>query len=141
GHENDLAITVSYVAPSGAILESDIVINTRHTFHVDASGCSHAYDLRSVVTHEVGHFYGLGEDTTDTETTMYYKTLACETKKRSLSDPDVETVAYLYEGALDELQPGVSCSASTSRPSSFAVVGLLSTLAALGLALRRRRPR
>ena len=141
GHENDLAITVSHVSSNGAIIEADIVINTRHTFTVSDDSCVHAYDLRSVVTHEVGHFYGLGEDRVDTDATMYFETSRCETKKRTLSLPDIDTVSVLYEGGWEEQEPGVSCSTvahSPSRPSA-SFLAFVAAMGAFFIARRQRR--
>lgn len=141
GHENDLAITVSYVSSSGEILEADMIINTNVEYHADDDhDCSKKYDLRNVVTHESGHFFGLGEDIVDPDGTMYFKTSRCETKKRTLTQPDVVTVASLYEGSPnDEMEPGVSCSV-TAVPSTSNLAPLwLAAIAALGVACRRRR--
>ncbi len=132
GHEKDLAITISYITPSGTIVEADMIINTTHPFTIDSHTCSKRYDLQSVATHEVGHFFGLGEDTEDHEATMFFKTSPCETKKRTLSDPDWMTVEILYDqSAKNTAEAGVSCSVrSLPKNSSYAwcflpIVGLI----------------
>lgn len=116
---------------TGAIVEADIVINSEHAFRVlspgegdddsvgdsggdrarrgscasgggDANRCKDgAYDLQNVVTHEVGHFFGLGEELTDNRASMYYCTSRCETHKRVLAPADTGSIASLYLAAAD----------------------------------------
>ncbi len=106
--------------------------------HDDAS-CHHAYDLQSVVTHEFGHFFGLGEDRDDPFATMFFCTSTCETHKRSLSDSDTEAMGEVYAEGADG-GPEVQCSVGGAGiPSGRCplpwVGGALLGLAAL---LRRR---
>lgn len=177
GHEQDLAITVSYVDnATGEILEADVIVNSRHRFAVlpeedepggpagcledpamassggadsnssqeiagrctagrrdpsthgrhrsagprapagDAdTSCSGDYDLQSVVTHEAGHFLGLGEDPADREATMYPRTTRCETKKRDLEAADISSISALYAGA----PPAAPSAAGTELPAGI----------------------
>ncbi len=100
--------------------------------------CGERYDLQSIVTHEVGHFFGLGEDYEDAFSTMFHCTSTCETHKRTPLEEDVSVLAEIYEEAGDE-DVGIECSAaSPSRQrSGRGACGIL-----LGLAgcwgLRRR---
>lgn len=74
--------------------------------------CSGRYDLASLATHEAGHFFGLGEDTLERESAMYFKSAPCETKKRTLSGVDMEVMATLYEtvgGAGDAEDDAAGC--------------------------------
>jgi hypothetical protein len=113
GHGRDLALTISYSdETSGEILEVDIVLNSRHEFELfddefersnassSCSGeperCRSGFDLQSIVTHEVGHFWGLGEDRDDTAATMFFCTSRCEVHKRSLEGGDVVLLDRLY---------------------------------------------
>lgn len=126
GHELDLAITVGFSSPkTGEITEADIVINSRHRFanlepsaalasriqrtsaedgerpkscvgHFDGNACAQSYDLQNVLTHEVGHFWGLGEDYEDPRATMFSCTSACEVHKRALADGDRRIISDLY---------------------------------------------
>ena len=112
GHENDLALTVTFSDPkSGEVVESDMIFNSRHPFGIlpyspmattqsaslgNESGCDQKYDLQSVATHEAGHFFGLGEDFDDKPATMYYTTGRCETNKRVLQGSDETTMSALY---------------------------------------------
>jgi hypothetical protein len=99
------------------------------------------YDVASVVTHEIGHFWGLGEDMLDTTATMYFSTPPCNVIKRQLKLDDVKAVSSLYTVAAS------SDSASTAKHCSVATLGgsrddgaaLLLIAAALGTAARRRR--
>jgi hypothetical protein len=45
---------------TGAIIESDVFFNSIFPWSVAAAGEAGRFDLRSVATHEIGHFLGLG---------------------------------------------------------------------------------
>jgi MYXO-CTERM domain-containing protein len=123
GHENDLALTVTFSDPkTGEVVESDMIFNSKHPYGVlpyktsssgqgngnwqtsndapannaDAASCEQRYDLQSVATHEAGHFFGLGEDFDAKVATMYYTTGRCETNKRVLQTSDESTMSALY---------------------------------------------
>jgi hypothetical protein len=101
--------------------------------------CDYHYDLQNIVTHEVGHFMGLGEDHEDPLATTYYCTSKCETHKRTLTDADAAAAQALYASRAST-GPEVQCSAARigSRPArpaqALAGLGLL----LLVLAARRR---
>lgn len=131
GHEADLAITIGFSNPkTGEVSEADIVINQKHVFaaiteaqvarssvladssaapddqvscsgSLDAQGCNSSYDLQNVLTHEVGHFWGLGENYDDPQATMFSCTSACETHKRDLERSDATTLSELYAGTAE----------------------------------------
>lgn len=110
GHENDLALTVTFSDPkTGEVIESDMIFNKNHPFGllplasvtpattmVDDTACQRRYDLQSVATHEAGHFFGLGEDFEARPATMFYTTGRCETNKRALLSSDEDTMSTLY---------------------------------------------
>jgi hypothetical protein len=137
GHQDDLAITVSYRnANTAALLEVDIILNsakpwallqercpalpssnsqptaTQSTYGKALGGpgapavkcmaartgnaCQSRYDLQSVMTHEAGHFFGLGENAQVAAATMYPTTSHCELHKRSLDPTDRQSRNKLY---------------------------------------------
>ena len=165
GFEDALAITIAYAEPdSGAIAEADVIINSKYTFGVLANGtnpaCASVYDVQDVITHEAGHVYGLGEDYSNTTTTMYVSSEKCETHKRELSPGDTQAMSALYtidatststststspSAAATTAPAAASCGSSTvasRNPSSRSFLWGLGALMALGVSRRaRRRPR
>ena len=156
GHKHDLALTITFVdEATGRIAESDVIINASKKYAVLASadGCESKYDVQSVIAHEAGHFFGLGEDDEDQSTTMFYKTSSCDLGKRDLEVPDRSVMAQLYlqpvpaGGGSPEANVGSEdkaggCSVATlagrGSEGGRGVIGV--ALAAL-LGLRRRRAR
>jgi hypothetical protein len=108
-----------------------------------ASCEGNAYDLQNVVTHEVGHFYGLGEDMEDSAATMYYCTSRCETHKRVLTVSDSQVMTSLYVASADDSsQPQAGCGGARVAPrGGLAEAGWAAALLGLvGLVRRRRNP-
>jgi MYXO-CTERM domain-containing protein len=77
--------------------------------------CADVYDIASVATHESGHFFGLDEDYSDTATTMYVFTNACDAHKRVLTSDDTQAITALYATPATMT---ASCSASPSPARS-----------------------
>lgn len=173
GHERDVAITVTYSNDkSGEILEADVILNAaypmatllakaKHDGHDSDSGdgkghgsnkststdesmdCENRYDAQNVVTHEAGHFFGLGEDMVERGATMFLSIDQCETHKRALSLTDTQAISTLYAQNTDSTEDSKT---STARGCSFGAASGTPPLGAgaliLGLSLlRRRRPR
>lgn len=93
---NALAVTITtYDTSSGSIQDADIVVNGGFTWTA-TDDCEGEYDLQSVLTHEVGHLFGLGHDTEDPDATMYPSAGVCETKKRDLDASDLAGIEFLY---------------------------------------------
>jgi hypothetical protein len=175
GHENDLALTITFSDPdTGEVLEADMIFNSTHPFALlsstsqddDSAGptrpasmgmgqpasCQGKYDLQSVATHEVGHFFGLGEDYDVKTATMYYTTGRCETNKRVLQSSDETTMSALYVagGSSDMSSASASSAADTGKGCGGARIGLGRTdgegslaavLGLLGFVSWRRRRR
>jgi matrixin len=142
-----LAITLTtYDTKSGRITDADIVVNAsryRWIAGEDMSLCRGAFDLQDVLTHEVGHLFGLAHDKTDQEATMWASAGSCETKKRDLDPSDLAGMEYLYQEMGPATDPSVlGCAVAVGRPPRtrgnglVGLVGLL--LAAFGLVAARR---
>ncbi|MDR6976922.1 hypothetical protein J2X68_003615 [Streptomyces sp. 3330] len=81
------------------LLEADVRFNTHDFPFTDrpTGGCTHAYDIRSVATHEAGHVFGLGHSGAGHENlTMYASSFACSTDARTLGKGDVLGLRSLY---------------------------------------------
>jgi hypothetical protein len=100
-----------------------------------------AYDLQNILTHEVGHFFGLGEDMTDRGATMFYCTSRCETHKRELTDVDSSAISTLYLTASEDGDVEASAAGCGARLSPKGNLGeaALALSAMLLLITRRRR--
>ena len=138
GHENDLALTVTFSDPkTGEVVEADMIFNSVHPYGMlpyqaaagamtaeDMASCAQKYDLQSIATHEAGHFFGLGEDYDSTIATMYYTTGRCETNKRILQGSDETTMDSLYvSGDTQSASASASASANADDPNSETAKG------------------
>jgi hypothetical protein len=106
--------------------------------------CGKAYDLENAAVHEVGHFFGLGEDVEDTKTSMYQCISRCEVQKRTLEMGDREAAVGLYAGSATEAAAeanagGCGGARVASTPVERGAVFPLAALAMAGLVARRRR--
>lgn len=114
---NALAHTIVYT--SGTILvEADIHINARDytfaTVQVDGT-----YDLRSVLTHELGHVLGIGHSA-DVRATMAAG-LPFGLAARSLEDDDITAVCSLYSIKSPKLI--ASCESTRPCPNGYQCIG------------------
>lgn len=159
-----IAVTRNYYYASGAragiILDTDILLNAEnYTFATDGSATSQ--DVENVITHEVGHFFGLGHEgpgpSFDIEATMFAFASPGETLKRTLAPHDIAGIRDAYPGqgprpawvplsALCELERGPSCGAvpySKGRgpAAPWLLLGLVLWLATLFAAGRVFVPR
>lgn len=167
GHERDVAVTLTYSeAHSGEILEADIVLNSayplgvlravernwrrdgsRHhagghgkSMHADeAEDCRDRYDVQNVLTHEVGHFFGLGEDMTEQGATMFKSIDECETHKRALASTDADAIRLLYTEPPDPEEAAAGPSACSVAFAPTSGLSGWSPLLLLGLLAHRRR--
>lgn len=138
GRQHDLAVTITHIDPTtGEILEADIVLNREHELAVlddddddgfsgrscDDAGrrdCRLGYDVESIVTHEVGHFWGLDEDRLDQRATMYFCTSRCELHKRTLEDSDHRPLERLYGSGFRVSTQGAGCGTTSKTSRSWA---------------------
>lgn len=144
-----LAITLVAVSQDGnAIVDGDIIVNGEHHFRDAAEyagGWANSrvsyYDLQNVLTHELGHWFGLGEEYVDTESTMYAYVNPGETKKRDLTLDDATAVQLAYWRA-DNPSENLACSMSYggARPKG-GLPGLAIGLLAVSLFWLRRSNR
>lgn len=107
----------------------------------ESMDCRNRYDAQNVATHEAGHFFGLGEDPTERQATMFQTIDQCETHKRELAVTDIGAVTVLYAKHVDaeEAKTGArSCSIGLA-PLSGGGSGAWLSGAIFGLALLRRR--
>ena len=162
GHERDLAITVTYAQEhSGEIVEADIVLNSMYPIGVltpkatagdkstapssskamkdETMDCQNRYDVQNVTTHEVGHFFGLGEDPVEPEAAMFQTIDQCETHKRELSDTDVAAISTLYAESEDPEEAAAGPRACSLGGAAQGPGLAWFSAAFVGLALLRRR--
>jgi hypothetical protein len=109
--------TVWHNTSTGEILDVDMMINDEPASRFNAggpyancplTGCPRGSgtspgpaDLRSIVTHEIGHFLGIGHSN-DEDATMFPSTDRESVDKRSLAPDDIEAICTIYPpGNLD----------------------------------------
>ncbi len=154
GH-NIALTTTTYDPDTGALLDADIELNADN-YGLTVSDESVDYDLLSVLTHEVGHFLGMGHSDLS-EATMFAVYEGGTTELRSLDPDDVAGICSLYppDDAPKETcnplpkhgfspycrddQPEGSCSLAGAPPSRAPHSGWVVAVASLLLVRRRRR--
>lgn len=108
---------------AGLIMDSDILLNgVHHQFTTTHETGKH--DVQNIVTHEIGHFLGLGHETdpVDPEATMYAVAAPNELVKRTLKSSDLAGIHAAYGGVgkkFSELKN--SCNVSSEKYSCAAV--------------------
>ncbi len=140
-----VAVTiVTYDRSTNSLLDADIILNGEHAFgDVGAEGAAanrDAYDVQNVITHELGHLLGLGEDYEHEHATMFAYTRPRETCKRNPSVDDRIAIRALYFSAEDEPEAGCGGATVTGRsPTNHAWIGALALVVGAAGRLRRRR--
>jgi len=103
-----------------ALLDDDAEGNeVRPSCMQDDEGCASGYDFESVVTHEVGHFFGLGEDRAARAATMFFCQSRCEIHKRSLEAGDTAPLRELYANDVVTTSQAPGCGKSPSTSSRW----------------------
>jgi len=97
-----LAITYTwYNQNTGLAVETDTIFNLKHPWFWSADNkCTDAnsYDAQNILTHELGHWYGLDDTYTSSyvENTMYGYGSKGENKKNTLTIGDIEGIQAIY---------------------------------------------
>ena len=95
----ELALTtVTFAAATGQILDADIEINTAEYDlrpGESATPGEGAYDLQAVLTHEAGHFLGLGHSA-DRDALMFPRAGTAEVARRTLGADDGQALCAAY---------------------------------------------
>jgi Matrixin len=91
------ALATTYSWFSGTrIIDADIVFwDAGFQFVTGTSGCSGAFFIEDIATHEFGHALGLGHSTVATAT-MYPSISTCSQQSRTLDPDDIAAVLSLY---------------------------------------------
>jgi hypothetical protein len=151
--------TVTFSPSTGEILDADIAINSAYN-NLSTSDIQVEYDLRSIVTHEVGHLIGLAHSS-DFSATMFAAYDPGTVELRTLAPDDVKAVCAAYPPgraavcnpyphgglATDCYDPAAKeggCTIASDGPGAPAGFGaaFLATIASgLARAARRRRER
>jgi hypothetical protein len=101
GGSRPLATTVVFYM-NNTIVEADVKINDAYTWDATGRLAPTAFDLQSVLLHEMGHWLGLGHD--DAAGAAMYDSIAMGTLKRTLAASDRTGIAAVYPCA-----PGSTC--------------------------------
>jgi MYXO-CTERM domain-containing protein len=154
---DDIALTtITYNRENAQIFDADVEINSfAMDFTVSDDAAETRTDLLAILTHEVGHFFGLSHDD-DTNATMFMS-YQFPFAQRDLYESDVRGICdiyppdapvstktcvprhgYLRTCAVDESNDGCGCSTATANGGTSAGVV---ALVGLGLSLRRSRAR
>ena len=95
-NESNGAIATAYTWWIGStVVESDIVMWDTKTFFTGETGCQDGYYVEDIMTHEMGHFVGVGH-TNVAGATMRASTSKCNKGLRSLAADDIAAVEALY---------------------------------------------
>lgn len=87
--------TITYDPDTGEIYDADMEINATVPLSISDPVPPNGYDLRSIITHESGHFLGMAHSG-DTFATMFASYTQGTTTMRSLKDDDISGLCSIY---------------------------------------------
>lgn len=93
-----LGVTYTWYYPStGLVAEVDTIMNQKFPWVLDACSSS-AYEARNILTHELGHWFGLNDEygATYVDNTMYGYGSKAETKKITPESGDITGINLIY---------------------------------------------
>jgi hypothetical protein len=128
GIDGTLAKTsVTYNDETGEIFDADIEINTaNNTVTITDEPRDVEYDLQAILTHEVGHFIGIGHSKR-ADAVMYASYNPGSTSQRELSDDDVAAVCEVYppeSGVACKPEPRNGFSATCDEPEESSICSI-----------------
>jgi hypothetical protein len=130
---NTLALTtVTYGVDTGTIFDADTEVNTAQhmiTVQEPPPATGDVYDLRSIMTHEAGHFLGMAHATSDVPIMFAQYQPGVFT----LTQDDIDGVCSIYPP--QEHKSGCALAAVPQGSGAAAVAGLV----AVAVLVRRRR--
>jgi len=97
-----LAVTyIWYYSSTGEVVELDTIMNKKYAWDwSEQENCAYigVYDAQNILTHEIGHWFGLNDHyTTDyVDATMYGYGAKTEVKKNTLTTGDVSGLQAIY---------------------------------------------
>ena len=119
----NLVATTSPFSWTGSTWSGDLVLNSSYNFGVNGQG---DYDLFTVVAHEAGHAFGIGDNTTDSNSIMF----ANYTGPRTGPDAqDVANIQTLYGARNADTQGNGSLATATALGNTPAQLGLVGDIA------------
>lgn len=95
GPHNVALTTVTYDKKTGEIYDADIEVNSAQ-YALTTSQTTGEYDLRSILTHEAGHFLGMAHSPLS-EATMFASYNPGTTDFRTLDPDDVNGICAIYD--------------------------------------------
>ena len=117
-----LALNTFWFTAQGTLLDSDIKFNSKFAWATD--GSAGAYDVQTVVLHELGHalsledLYGAG----DTAKVMYGY-VSAGSIKRALSQDDKDGITYLYPVGGGTTTSTIQTTTTTIRTTTTSTIG------------------
>lgn len=98
---------------TGEIWGADMMINDeRRLAQCTTNGACPGFDLESIVTHEAGHFIGIGHSPIEEATMFFMSGVSGDTEARSLEQDDIDATCAIYPpGSLQS-----QCSAANFTP-------------------------